>query len=53
MWSVLACMQKLLIESMHERCWVCMAVWYIYGLYGICWSLCCEILLLLNMVDMD
>ena len=31
-----------------------MYVWYVYGLYGMLeFKLCCEILLLLNMVDMD
>ena len=44
----LACMQKLYMESMSSACWVCM-VCMVYGLF----KLCCEILLLLNIVDMD
>ena len=43
-------------ESMHEQCWVCMVcmVCVVYGLYGrLEFKLCCEILLVLNMVDMD
>ena len=49
----LACMQKLCMESMSSACWVCM-VCMVYGLYGILeFKLCCEILLLLSMVDMD
>ena len=43
----LACMQ------VHESCMVCM-VCMEYGLYGMLgFNLCCGILLLLNMVDMD
>ena len=44
----LACIQKLCMESMSSACWVCM-VCMVYGLF----KLCCEILLLLNIVDMD
>ena len=37
----------------HEQCWVCM-VCMVYCLYDVLeLKLCCEILLLLNMVDMD
>ena len=50
----LARMQKLLSPCISSAAWVCM-VWYVW--YTVCmvgWSwLCCEILLLLNMVDMD
>ena len=49
----LACMQKLWNP---EKCWVCMVcmVYMVYGLYDTLeFKLCCEILLLLNMVDMD
>ena len=39
--------------GVHEQCWVCM-VCMVYGLYGMLeFKLCCEFLLLLNMVDMD
>ena len=55
MWSVLHICRNC-FESMHEQCWVCMVcmVCVVYGLYGrLEFKLCCEILLLLNMVDMD
>ena len=46
----LACMQKLCMESMSSACW---SVWYVWCMvYGL-FKLCCEILLLLNIVDMD
>ena len=50
----LACMQKLWSASwVCMVCMVCMV--HVYMVCLICWSfkLCCEILLLLNMVDMD
>ena len=52
----LSCTYAETVESMHEQCWVCMVcmVCVVYGLYGrLEFKLCCEILLLLNMVDMD
>ena len=54
MWSALACMQKLLSPCMSSAGFV-WYVWYVwYMVCMVCWSLlCCEILLLLNMVDMD
>ena len=52
----LARMQELLSPCMSSAgsvCMVCM-VCVVYGLYGrLEFKLCCEILLLLNMVDMD
>ena len=53
MWSVLPVCRNC---GVHEQCWVCMVymVYMVYGLYGMLeFKLCCEILLLLNMVDMD
>ena len=41
---------------MSSAAWVCMVcmVCVVYGLYGMFeFKLCCEMLLLLNMVDMD
>ena len=52
----LSCTYAETVESMHEQCWVGMVcmVCVVYGLYGrLEFKLCCEILLLLNMVDMD
>ena len=52
MWSVLALYAET-VESMHEQCWVCMVcmVCVVYDLYGMLeFMLCCEILLLLNML---
>ena len=49
----LSCMYAETVESMHEQCWVCMVcmVCVVYGLYGMLeFKLCCEMLLLLNMV---
>ena len=46
----LACMQKLCMESMSSACWVCM-VCMVYGVQSV--QVMCEILLLLNIVDMD
>ena len=46
----LACMQKLCMESMSSACWVCM-VCMVYGVRSV--QVMCEILLLLNIVDMD
>ena len=48
--------ETVLSPCMHEQCWVCMVcmVCVVYGLYGrLEFKLCCEILLVLNMVDMD
>ena len=53
LWSVLPVCRNC---GVHEQCWVCMVcmVCMVYGLYGTLeFKLCCEILLLLNMVDMD
>ena len=47
----LSCLYAESVESMSSAgsVWY---VWYVYGLYGILeFKLCCEILLLLNMVD--
>ena len=55
MWSVLHVYAKTVV-SMHEQCCVCMVcmVCVVYSLYGrLEFKLCCELLLLLNMVDMD
>ena len=46
----LACMQKLCMESMSSACWVCM-VCMVYGVWSV--QVMCEILLLLDIVDMD
>ena len=46
MWSVLAVCRNC---GVHEQCWVRM----VYGRYGMLELKFCEILLLLNMVDMD
>ena len=49
-WSVLPVCRNC---GVHEQCWVCM-VCIVYGLYAMLeFKLCCEILLLLNMVGMD
>ena len=47
----LACMQKLCMESMSSACWVCMVCMQVYGVLSV--QVMCEILLLLNIVDMD
>ena len=52
----LSCLYTETEHGVHEQCWVCMVcmVCMSYGLYGMLeFKLCCEYLLLLNMVDMD
>ena len=45
------------VESMHEQSWVSMVcvvcIWSVWYVAMLEFMLCCEILLLLNMVDMD
>ena len=49
----LACMHAEAVRGVHEQCMLGRSVWYVWCMmYGL-FKLCCEILLLLNIVDMD
>ena len=55
----LSCLYAETVESMSSATWTCMLcmvcmVCIVYGLFDMLkFKLCCEILLMLNMVDMD